>query len=76
VTKVGEVDDYIDYRGIPQFQLLKYLAVWGLFALMVWGLPVADLEKFRSGGKSTDWGHSLYKFAKSKDFFFKYIQIL
>jgi hypothetical protein len=37
---------------------------------------VADLEKFRSGDKSTDWGHSLYKFAKSKEFIFKYKQIL
>jgi hypothetical protein len=37
---------------------------------------VADLEKFRSGGKSADWGHSLYKFAKSKEIFFKYIKIL
>jgi hypothetical protein len=32
-------------------------------------LTVADLEKFRSGGKSTDWGHFLYKFVKSEEFF-------
>jgi hypothetical protein len=34
---------------------------------------VADLEKYGSGGKSTDWGHSLYKFVKSKEISFKYV---
>jgi hypothetical protein len=37
---------------------------------------VADLGKFRGGGKSADWGHFLYKFVKSKEIFFKYIKIL
>jgi hypothetical protein len=37
---------------------------------------VADPEKYSSGGKSTDRGHSLYKFAKFKEISFKYAQIL
>jgi hypothetical protein len=39
------------------------------------GNSVADPEKYRSGGKSTDWGHLLYKFVKSKEISFKYVQI-
>jgi hypothetical protein len=37
---------------------------------------VVDPEKYMSGGKSTDWGHSLSKFVKSKEISFKYVQRL
>jgi hypothetical protein len=58
-----------------KMMLLKMKISWSLMKNV---LPeaVADLEKFRSGGKSADWGHSLYKFAKSTEIFFKYIKIL
>jgi hypothetical protein len=36
---------------------------------------VADPKIFISGGKSNDWGHSLYKLAKYGEISFKYEEI-